>query len=397
MTVIFVTYHDFRSNSSIQVFSLANRMVELGHCVHVCIPGGTETVTLPGRPLFSCSTYANALNRPGQFEGTPGNTVIHAWTPREKVRKFTRRLREILGCPAIVHLEDNEDIVTASMLGCDPDHMLAQPENLLDPFISQSLSHPRRYRAFLESASGVTHLIDKLSVFVPAGKPCMMFWPAYNGDIFHEMPLLLEERRRLGIGDHEKVLAYTGNVTAANRREVASLYLAVVILRRQGYAARLLRTGRDFVPLFPGPAEEISEAVISLGQLAHHGEIPRVLGMADFLVQPGRADPYNDFRFPSKLPEFFSIGRPVLLPHTNLGRFVRDGVDAVVLREGHAMEIADRLIELIRDPAKCEQLSRGALAFCKLHFDWNKAATALIAFYDHLSTYAATSQGAASQ
>ena len=397
MTVIFVTYHDFRSNSSIQVFSLANCMVEMGHHVHVCIPDGMETRTLPGLPRFSCTTYAEALNRPGQFGGNPGSTVIHAWTPREKVRKFTLRLRESLGCPVIIHLEDNEDIVTASMLGCDPDLMLAQPEGMLDAFIPPNFSHPRRSRDFLQSASGVTHLIDTLSVFVPAGKPSMMFWPAHNREIFHEMPLLIEERRRLGIGDDEKVLAYTGNVTDANRREVASLYLAVVILRRQGYAARLLRTGRDYIPLFEGQADEISEAVISLGQLAHHGEIPRVLGMADFLVQPGRADPYNDFRFPSKLPEFFSIGRPVLLPRSNLGRFVRDGTDAVVLREGHAMEIADRLMELIRDPAKCEQLSLGALAFCKQHFDWNKAATALLAFYGQLATPAVTTHGEISQ
>lgn len=397
MTVIFVTYHDFRSNSSIQVFSIANCMVGMGHSVHVCIPDGIETTTLPGTPRFSCTTYAEALSRPSQFGRTAADTVIHAWTPREKVRKFTQHLGQSLGCPVIVHLEDNEDIVTASMLGCDPDQMLAQPEGVLDPFIPPNFSHPRRCRDFLQSASGVTHLIDRLTVFVPPGKPSMMFWPAHNREIFHEMPLLLEERRRLGIADHEKVLAYTGNVTEANRQEVASLYLAVVILRRQGYPARLLRTGRDYIPLFEGQAEEISAAVISLGQLAHHGEIPKVLGMADFFVQPGRADPYNDFRFPSKLPEFFSIGRPVLLPYTNLGRFVRDGIDAVVLREGHAMEIADRLVELIRDPAKCEHLSRGALAFCKLHFDWNKAATALIAFYDQIATSAETAHGVESQ
>ena len=392
MTVIFVTYHDFRSNSSIQVFSLANCMVEMGHSVHVCLPDGMETRTLPGVPRFSCTTYAEALSQPGQFGGNPADTVIHAWTPREKVRKFTQRLQESLRCPVIVQLEDNEDIVTASMLGCDPDLMLAQPEGMLDAFIPPNFSHPRRCREFLQSASGVTHLIDTLSVFVPAGKPSMMFWPSYNREIFHETTLLLEERRGLGIADHEKVLAYTGNVTEANRREVASLYLAVVILRRLGHPARLLRTGRDYIPLFDGQADEITEAVISLGQLAHHGEIPRVLGMADFFVQPGRADPYNDFRFPSKLPEFFSIGRPVLLPHTNLGRFVRDGMDAVLLREGHAMEIADRLMELIHDPAKCEQLSRGALAFCKLHFDWNKAASALIAFYGQIAKSAMTVQ-----
>ncbi|MEO6789302.1 MAG: glycosyltransferase family 4 protein [Chthoniobacteraceae bacterium] len=381
MTVVFAAYHDFHSNSSIQIFSLANRMVEFGHRVHICVPAGKETATLPGEPHFACCTYGEALNRPDQFTREPGGTVIHAWTPREGVRKFTGRLRDALGCQLVVHLEDNEDIVTSAILGRDRDELLALADEELDAAIPDSLSHPRRFRAFLESASGVTFLIDRLSEFVPADKPQLMFWPAHNDRIFREMPLQLGKRRSLGIADHEMVVAYVGNVTPANRDEVASLYLAVAILRRMGHPVWLVRTGTDFTPLFEGAPGEISAAVISLGQLQSHTEIPEVLGMADFLVQPGRANDYNDYRFPSKLPEFFSIGRPVLLPYSNIGRFVRDGVDAVVLREGHAMEIADRLAELIADPEKRVRLSRGALAFCREHFDWKKAAAAVTDFY----------------
>lgn len=381
MTVIFVTYHNFHSNSAIQVFSLANRMVGFGHCVYVCIPDDKETVTLPGEPKFICCTYEEAVSGTCQFSGDYADTIIHAWTPRENVRKCVEKLRGMLGCPVVVHLEDNEEMVTSSSLGCEFDELLAQPGNLLDAAIPENLSHPRHYRTFLESASGVTLLIDTLAAFVPKGKPHLMFWPACNVAIFHALPLLLEERRSLGLADDEVVLAYVGNVTAANRGEVASLYLAVVILRRLGYAARLLRTGIDCIPLFGFRSDEISDAVIHLGHLDHHNEIPGILGMANFLVQPGSANAYNDYRFPSKLPEFFSIGRPVLLPDTNLGRFVTDGVDAVILREGHAMEIAERLIELIGNPIKCDQLGRAALEFSKKHFDWGNAAEALLRFY----------------
>lgn len=388
MTVIFATYHNFLSNSSIQVFSLANRMAELGHRVHVCIPDGKKTITSLGVPKFACHTYDEALQDPQVFLAEPGDLVIHTWTPRENVRQFTEKLQPQLACPVVVHLEDNEDTVTASLvmnstLRQDRQYFLSQPDELLDAIIPGHLSHPSRFRAFLTASSGVTMLIDKLAEFVPPGKPSHLFWPAHNDEIFRETPLLREERRSLGVKDDETVLTYVGNVTSANRQEVASLYLAVVILRRLGYPTRLVRAGRDCAPLFEEETEEMSEAVISLGQL-DHTEMPRLMAMADFLVQPGQAGPYNDYRFPSKLPEFFSVGRPVLLPHSNLGFFVRDGIDAVVLREGNSMEIAERIIELLNDPDRYEQLRQGALAFSGAHFDWRKKAQDLIRFYSNL-------------
>jgi glycosyltransferase involved in cell wall biosynthesis len=385
MTVIFVAYQDFHSNSSIQIFSLANRMAGLGHRVHVCVPGGKQTATLLGVPQFACCTYDEALAVPHALADSAGLTVIHAWTPREHVRKFSEQLRSELRCPLLVHLEDNEDVVTSANLGQDLEHFRAQPPHRLDQLIPEHLSHPHRFREFLSSSTGVTMLIDRLSEFVPDGKPQHVFWPAYDDLTFREMPLLLEERRQHGIQDDEIVLSYTGHVTNANRAEVASIYLAVAMLRRLGHPARLLRTGLDCVPVFPSVSREMQDAVISLGVL-DHAELPKVLGMANFLVQPGKANAFNDYRFPSKLPEFFSIGRPVLLPETNLGRFVRDGVDAVLLREGHAMEIVDRLLELIHDPEKQKALCRAALDFCHQHFNWSKAAKGLIDFYESVET-----------
>jgi hypothetical protein len=45
-----------------------------------------------------------------------------------------------------------------------------------------------------------------------------------------------------------------------------------------------------------------------------------LLALADLLVQPGKPDAFNDYRFPSKLPEFLSVGRPVILPDTNIAK-----------------------------------------------------------------------------
>ena len=48
-------------------------------------------------------------------------------------------------------------------------------------------------------------------------------------------------------------------------------------------------------------------------------EVPGYLALADAFVQPGSPDDFNRYRLPSKLPEFLAMGRPVILPHCNLG------------------------------------------------------------------------------
>jgi glycosyltransferase involved in cell wall biosynthesis len=112
-----------------------------------------------------------------------------------------------------------------------------------------------------------------------------------------------------------------------------------------------------------------------------HVDIPRVLGLADFLVQPGADDAFNEYRLPAKLPEFFAMGRPVLLPATNVGRFVRHGHEAWVLAKVDALGIVDALQELRADEQARLRLSAGALAFCQEHFDWKKNAGTLERFY----------------
>ena len=75
--------------------------------------------------------------------------------------------------------------------------------------------------------------------------------------------------------------------------------------------------------------------------------VPKLTAIADVLVQPGCANDFNDYRFPSKLPEFLAAGKPVLLPRSNLGRFLHDGVECVLLDQGNALDIASKLEALI--------------------------------------------------
>jgi glycosyltransferase involved in cell wall biosynthesis len=116
-----------------------------------------------------------------------------------------------------------------------------------------------------------------------------------------------------------------------------------------------------------------------------HRHLPPLMALADIFVQPGVSDSFNDYRFPSKLPEFFSLGRPVVLPRTNLGAQLRHGTDAYVLERADGAGIARAVVELRRDRALYDRLGRGAVAYAESHFGWRQSAQTLAKFYSTLT------------
>ena len=120
-------------------------------------------------------------------------------------------------------------------------------------------------------------------------------------------------------------------------------------------------------------------------------EIPGYLALADAYVQPGAPGDFNRYRLPSKLPEFLAMGRPVVLPACNLGNELTDRENAMLLREGDALEIAARLEELMDDRELAGRLGRGARQFALEHLSWPRNAERLADFYrERLASRAAS-------
>jgi glycosyltransferase involved in cell wall biosynthesis len=226
--------------------------------------------------------------------------------------------------------------------------------------------------------------MDRLEKFVPPGVPRLILWPGADRKLFSPREKDEAFLAALGVPRENIVLCYTGNVHNANAREVRSLYLAAAVLQREGTPTTLVRTGKDYCS-FLGPDETWAREVSVDLDYVKHVDIPRVLGLADFLIQPGTDDAFNEYRLPAKLPEFFAMGRPVILPRTNVGRFVRHGHEAWVLDRVDALGIVDTILELRASEALSERLAAGALAFAREHFDWEKNASALAAFYERNS------------
>jgi glycosyltransferase involved in cell wall biosynthesis len=381
--ILFALYHDFSANSAIHVHNFANQLAALGHSTAVAIPEDRDTGASLGAQNYSVRHFDQVEGDWARVfpDGRPPE-VIHAWTPRENVRLFCEKLAGVCEFSLFVHLEDNEELILEVNLGMSFEK-LARSRSAEIPL---GLSHPRNYRAFIASADGVTMIMDRLDRFVPPEIPKLILWPGADAQLFFPRPFDQALREQLGIPEGTFVLCYTGNVHSANARDVRSLYLAAAILDREGIPARLVRTGRDFCP-FLGPDEEWARRIsIELGHVQYQ-EIPAILSLADVLVQPGSDNAFNEFRLPGKLPEFFAMGRPVIVPRSNVGRFVRHGEEAWVLNKVDALGIVNAVLELRANKALNDRLATGATEFCRQHFNWQKNAGDLAQFYQEIALH----------
>ena len=380
MNILFVLYHDFTSNSAGHVRCLANELTQLGNDCCIAIPD-TESSTHPaGRVRFRPVCYSDVLHPDFCFSDGRGPDVIHAWTPREIVRRFCEHVRQLYRCRLFVHMEDNEWHILSCALGRPFEELVLLETEDLDKRVPIFLSHPHRAVRFLEEADGVTVIIDRLSELLPRGKNVLEVWPSADQELFHPQPRHDLERRDLGIPKNSTVLVYTGNVHGANAHEVRSLYLAVAMLNREGHPATLVRTGTDYYAFLGSDEAWGRRYSIELGVVSY-SRIPEVLGLADVLVQPGKPGEFNDYRFPSKLPEFLSVGRPVILPDTNIGKHMMHRLHGFVVSDLNAVTIADAVREIMSDEALYRTLSSGAVEFFQRRLSWAKSGRLLHDFY----------------
>jgi glycosyltransferase involved in cell wall biosynthesis len=391
--VLFIHYGTFESNSAIQTFHFANRLVDLGFEVAVC-GRAAELLAGVGEPRFEVLEYRDLDRKLASYRRDPRQTVLHAWTPRERVRRATADAAARLGAPYLVHLEDNEEHLLEAIEGREIAALRRAPPDEQDSVIGLEYAHPARYPDFMRAAAGVTVITEELNEFNFGHRPSHVMRPGVDTERFSPEVEPATTRERLGIGRDEFLLVYQGAMHRANEREMFSLYLAVALLRRRGHAVRLLRLGEDWTHgLDPSIGALAERGVVAIGAVPWR-EIPGYLVLADAFVQPGAPDVFNRYRLPSKLPEFLAMGRPVVLPRCNIGAELEPGAEALVLDRGDGVEIADRVESLIRDPELARRLGRAAREFALANLDWDRNAVRLADFYRRV--VGATGNGEAS-
>jgi glycosyltransferase involved in cell wall biosynthesis len=216
---------------------------------------------------------------------------------------------------------------------------------------------------------------------IPPEKPWELAWPSTDEKHFYPRKIDPALRAELGIKPGQTVLAYHGNVHHANFREVRSLYLAVALLNREGYPARLLRMGKDHLDLDPSYRQWADQQAINVGFVPSRDRLAEILSQADIFVQPGMCDAFNEYRFPSKVPDFLALGRPLILPRTNIALKMRHGEHAYILQQAAGPEIADAIKKVLADDPLRARLAAGARKFFEDNLRWLSTARRLLDLY----------------
>lgn len=385
MRVLIVYFGPFDVNSAIQSYHFANELTEIGWEVTMCGLGDPARMSAVGEPRFRCISHDELDAEIVRCKRDPKETVVFAWTPRERVRCLTEKCVAELDCPYVVHLEDNEYYLLESATGRSMAELQRLPMADQDTITPVDLGiHPTHHLDFMRGAAGVTVITEALNEFNVGDRPHQVARPGIDSERFRpdlEPPL---SRRELGLREDDFALVYHGTIHYANQHEMLSLYLAVQLLRRRGHRVRLIRLGHtEFGGPDPGSFRAIADGVIELGPVVWR-DIPNYLALADAFVQPGPPDDFNRYRLPSKLPEFLAMGRPVILPHCNIGDDLTHGENALLMEEGNAIEIATRVEELLADPALAERLGAGSRRFALEQLSWRENAAGLGRFLSEM-------------
>ena len=342
------------------------------------VPGDPATVAPIGTPRFRRSTSATrgaagfgsrtAGRRHSSTRGRRGRSC--ASSPRSSGARY--------GCPYVVHLEDNEDVITADSLGLTLEQLRAMPDERSSTRRStRRSSHPVRMRRFLAGAAGITVIIDRLLEFRPDGVPAEIVWPAFEPDLFTAGPADPELRRRLGIADGDSVLVYAGNAHASNAAEMRSLYLAVGRVNRAGRPLRLVRLGRDCVQFARSASCARSRSTSSACRASR---APRSRGTcASRTSSSSPAAPTTSTTTASRRSCRSSwLGRPVVLPAANIGRYLRTATNASLLRARRRARDRDRRSSGCSTTTSCGTSSgRARRAFAERNFSWAASAQKL--------------------
>ncbi|QEP42101.1 glycosyltransferase [Ectothiorhodospiraceae bacterium BW-2] len=365
LNLLFVLHGPLESNSGYHIQLHAQALRQYGVHSLCAVPDHHNRSTTPPHKLRQISyTMAQRLPAAALFADGRGPDIIYAWTPREAVRRCAEALRQRHHAALVIHLEDNEPYLTEVTLGRPWSELEQCTTAELDQQIPSNRYHPRHGATFLRQAEAVTLVINTLDAFNVAQKPALVVGAPVDTQLFYPRPRNHALRQAMGIAEAHCVLVYCGNLNRANRDEINQLYQAVDQLNRNGCPTHLLRTGLDR----EAQARAATLDPLTAARIHHLGwvsrqQLPDILAAADILVQPGRAGAFNDQRLPSKLPEYFAMGRPVILPRSNLGLVVADGEQALVLDIADASHIATAVQRLRADPVLAERLAAGAVGF----------------------------------
>ena len=153
--------------------------------------------------------------------------------------------------------------------------------------------------------------------------------------------------------------------------------------------------GRDvqFVLVGGGPAlpglKALAQTLGIAGHVTFTGRAPddvlfSALSSADICVNPDRFNPMNDKSTMNKILEYMAFSKPIVQFDVTEGRHsARDA--SLYARANDSRDFADKIVELLDDPARCRQMGDYGRNRVETELSWDHQVDTLIAAYTRVA------------
>jgi glycosyltransferase involved in cell wall biosynthesis len=198
-----------------------------------------------------------------------------------------------------------------------------------------------------------------------------------NSDAIKPLPKL-ESRRRFGLPESASIAVHTG-LAPYDAEYLAQSFLE---LARIHPATLLVLTGHAFPVLRKAAAKAgLSRQLISLGMIDSETRTG-IMACADVLLLPYTNRSVNRFRYPNKLGDYLSAGRPIVTNFTgDLGQLVADERVGLVA-EDTPESFAGAVKRLFDDEGLRNELGHRGRELAESKLDWRYLAAGLERFYE---------------
>jgi glycosyltransferase involved in cell wall biosynthesis len=396
LRILFVCGADFRAPTEKVVLGYALGLLEQGHRVLIAIRGDPRTADaeLPGGELpagLSILDYGFLgpilRRRDRRVVARFRPDVVHAFNPRFDIVRAIRGFdRATAGAPVVVHFEDDEWGL-ASGAGGSPARRLARRGARLLAFAyppAWRLATPGSLRWVSRYAAAFEAITPALASHVSStlGRECQVLLPVHPA-VGPGGPAAVEPDLPAELGDRDR-LVFTGAVFASHASDFRLLVEATGELKRRGHDAALLYAGAS-APRFDlrdwaRQAGLDGSDFVPLGYL-DPTQLQGLLRAATVLVQPGAASEFNRLRLPSKLQAYLASGTPTVTFGCGAGELFEDRREVLKTYGDTPTELADRIEEVLTDPALRQELGKNGPRAAERLFDRSRNCEVLTDIY----------------
>ena len=382
MNILFILYGDFNTNTASPIILFAKELHRLGHECVIAVPDGIDTSISHQLNGVTPITYDEILHRQGIiFSNGALADVVHACTLRIVIIEFLKTFLSQFPSPLVVYLEDNESWISQNYLDVDEDELAWMSKSELVDRLPCMLSNPEEYPYALALPDLIILIQQKLFIEAPSFVPIKVIPWGVDQKVFSPMVNpSIRWRNIFSIENGERVIVYHGGLNGFTRPAMIDLCKAIELINLSGVPCKLIRTGVNPINFWHELSPNASSFILEAG-VVDRGELPSILALADLYVQPGRINPFEDLRLPSKLLEFFSMGKPVIMPKVNICQMLVDGRDAILLNDGNPEEIANACLRVFSNEELSKILSKNARDFAHNHFNLQTQTNELVEAY----------------